>query len=502
MAPALFAAGTAISIGANTGTTTVNNNLTVNGNLDVKGTITTVESTTITVADKNIELGNVASPTNTTADGGGITLHGTTDKTLNWVSSTASWTSSENFDLASGKTYKINGTDVLSSTALGSGVTGSSLTSVGTITSGVWQGSTIDNAYLTHSSIKLNGSTLSLGTTSYTIKAVNPSVLTIGTGLTGTSYDGASAVTIAIDSSVVATHSYISGLNYITLTSLSTGTPNAASGSGAISYSNTTGVFTYTPPDLSIYLTGSSTLSAGNLTGTIPSSVLGNSTVYVGTTAVALNRASGSINLTGTSIDGNAGTATVLQTARKINNVSFDGSQDITVTAAAGTLTGDTLNSSVTKSSLTQVGTLTNLTVTNTITGSITGNAGTVTNGVYTTGSYADPSWLTSLAYSKLTGAPTNVSTFTNDANYITTGNLSVTTNTPGTESLTYTGGVFTFTPYKLPTASRTVLGGVKVDGTTVVINNGVISSIGSGAVVTPVTASFDYWAAILIMGS
>jgi hypothetical protein len=35
---------------------------------------------------------------------------------------------------------------------------------------------------------------------------------------------------------------------------------------------------------------------------------------------------------------------------------------------------------------------------------SIGGNAGTVTNGVYTTGSYADPTWITSLAGSKITG--------------------------------------------------------------------------------------------------
>ncbi len=39
-----------------------------------------------------------------------------------------------------------------------------------------------------------------------------------------------------------------------------------------------------------------------------------------------------------------------------------------------------------------------------TITGSITGNAGTVTNGVVTTGSYADPAWITSLAGSKVSG--------------------------------------------------------------------------------------------------
>lgn len=49
-------------------------------------------------------------------------------------------------------------------------------------------------------------------------------------------------------------------------------------------------------------------------------------------------------------------------------------------------------------------GTVTNLTVTNPITGSITGNAATVTDGVVTTGSYADPVWITSLAGSKVSG--------------------------------------------------------------------------------------------------
>ena len=126
-----------------TGDVNVGGALVVTGNLTVNGTTETINSTTVVVADKNLELGSVATPTDTTANGGGLTLKGATDKTLNWVSGTTSWTSSENFDLASGKTYKIAGTTVLSGSALGSGVTGSSLTSVGTITSGTWNGTTI-----------------------------------------------------------------------------------------------------------------------------------------------------------------------------------------------------------------------------------------------------------------------------------------------------------------------------------------------------------------------
>jgi hypothetical protein len=89
----------------------------------------------------------VASPTDAGADGGGITLKGTTDKTFNWVDATDAWTSSEHLNLLTGKAFYINGTSVLSSSALGSGVTASSLTSVGTITTGIWNGSVIPAIY-------------------------------------------------------------------------------------------------------------------------------------------------------------------------------------------------------------------------------------------------------------------------------------------------------------------------------------------------------------------
>ena len=64
-------------------------------------------------------------------------------------------------------------------------------------------------------------------------------------------------------------------------------------------------------------------LTAANLLGTIPSAVLGNSTVYIGTTAIALNRASASISLTGTSIDGSAGSATTATTATNATNIAI-----------------------------------------------------------------------------------------------------------------------------------------------------------------------------------
>ena len=132
---------------ASGGTVTVNNDITVTGNLTVNGTTTTVNSTTVTVDDINIELGSIASPTDSTANGGGITLKGTTDKTITYDNANTQWTSNQDWNIASSKVFKINNTSVLSSTTLGSGVTGSSLTSVGTIGTGVWQGTVVGPTY-------------------------------------------------------------------------------------------------------------------------------------------------------------------------------------------------------------------------------------------------------------------------------------------------------------------------------------------------------------------
>ena len=66
--------------------------VTVAGHLTVNGTTTTINSTTLSVDDKNIEMGSVATPSDTTADGGGLTLKGATDKTISWVNATDAWT--------------------------------------------------------------------------------------------------------------------------------------------------------------------------------------------------------------------------------------------------------------------------------------------------------------------------------------------------------------------------------------------------------------------------
>ena len=105
-------------------------------------------------------------------------------------------------------------------------------------------------------------------------------------------------------------------------------------------------------------------LTAANLTGTIPSAILGNSTVYVGTTAIALNRTTALQSLTGVNIDGAAGSV------------------------SASAITGTTLPTAVVTSSLTTVGTLTSLAATGVIrtTGIVYANAAVASTSTTTGG--------------------------------------------------------------------------------------------------------------------
>lgn len=96
---------------------TVSGALVVTGDLTISGTTTTVSSSTLTVADKNIELAK-GSVTEAGATGGGITLHGLTDHTILYTTGTSSWDFSEHMNLVTGKSYKINGVTLLSATAL------------------------------------------------------------------------------------------------------------------------------------------------------------------------------------------------------------------------------------------------------------------------------------------------------------------------------------------------------------------------------------------------
>ena len=287
----------------------------VSGNLTVNGTTTVINSTELTVDDKNIVIGDVALPSDTTADGGGITLKGTTDKTIIWDTANSNWTSSENWNIATGKTFKINNNVVLSSTSLGSSVVGSSLTSVGTITTGVWSASTIAvSKGGTGQTSYTNGQLLIGNTTGNTL---TKATLTGGQNITVT--NGAGSITIAAANTDL---SWTAGTTAGPTVNSSTGA-NAVipSASGTASGVVTTSAQTFA---------GTKTFSS-----TIVGSINGNSATVTNGVYTTGNQTIGGIKTFSStivgSINGNAGTATTLQTSRNINGVAFNGSANIEI---------------------------------------------------------------------------------------------------------------------------------------------------------------------------
>ena len=281
--------GSVLSI---SGSGTISSDLVVGGNLTVNGTTTTINSTTITVDDKNLELGSVDSPTNTTADGAGITVKGSTDKTFNWVNSTSSWTSSEHLDLASGKVLKIAGTQVLDA----SNYTGKAATAgnADTVTA---------NANLTGPITSIgNATTITAGAISNSHIAAGAAIvyskLSLGSSIVNT--DIASDAAIAYGKLNLATsivNADISASAAIVDTKLAT-----ISTAGKVSNSATTATNANTFSSI-VARDASGNFSAGTITA---------------------------------ALTGNASTATALQTARTINGTSFDGSANITISTVDG----------------------------------------------------------------------------------------------------------------------------------------------------------------------
>ena len=98
-----------LQVGGTTQATISSTGVVIANNLTVSGTTTTINTQTLDVEDKNIVVGKVSTPSDTTADGGGITLKGASDKTFNWVNATDAWTSSEHIHLIDNKKLFVGG---------------------------------------------------------------------------------------------------------------------------------------------------------------------------------------------------------------------------------------------------------------------------------------------------------------------------------------------------------------------------------------------------------
>jgi hypothetical protein len=124
-------------------------NLIVEGNLTVNGTTTTVNSSTLEIEDKNIELAKTANPTDLNADGGGIILKGDTDHSLLWLESSRAWESTEHLNL-NGKAFKINNIVVIDENGLGPGIT----SAPGITSFGIQNELQVDNLFLNENTIE------------------------------------------------------------------------------------------------------------------------------------------------------------------------------------------------------------------------------------------------------------------------------------------------------------------------------------------------------------
>lgn len=315
---------------------------------------------------------NITSGTLSSSVLGGSTLYiGTTAVALNRASANQNLTgiSSVTFPGSTSGTASLSapaiagsGAFVLPSTSgtlIGTGDTG-------TVTNTMLAGS-IANAKLLNSSVTVNGSTVALGA-STTITANTTNALTIGTGLSGTSFNGSSAVTIAIDSTV-ATLTGTQTLTNKTLTDSSTFFQDESDASKKLQFQlsgiTTATTRTLTVPDASgtialtsdiptvnngtltmavsgVGLSGSASFTA-NQSGSSTFTVTSNATSANTVSTIVARDASGNFTA-GTitaALSGNASTATSLQTARTLWGQSFDGTANVTGSlTSVGDITG------------------------------------------------------------------------------------------------------------------------------------------------------------------
>jgi len=151
-----------------TGTGRFTGDVTVGGNLLVEGEATYLNTSTLRVEDKNIELGLLDDSTegnDATIDGGGIILRSSNgSKDLVWEQTTNSWTSNVDIDLEVNvgnpdPSYNIDGTSVLTKTTLGSTVT----SALGVTILGVQSELTVDDIKLDSATIeRINGTGLNI----------------------------------------------------------------------------------------------------------------------------------------------------------------------------------------------------------------------------------------------------------------------------------------------------------------------------------------------------
>ena len=161
-------------------------------NLTVDGTLTYLDTTNLGIEDKLIDLNSTAAGlgVGSNAASGLNILSNTPANTVTFqtLADGGALSSSSGLDVATGKDYGVNGTSVLNATTLGSSVVTSSLTAVGTITTGVWQGTAVGVAFGGTGQTTYTDGQLLIGNT--TGNTLAKATLTAGSGITITNGSG------------------------------------------------------------------------------------------------------------------------------------------------------------------------------------------------------------------------------------------------------------------------------------------------------------------------
>lgn len=101
------------------GVGTLTGSLTVTGDLTVEGTQTIINTEILDVEDANITIGNTVTPTDITANGGGITLKASSDKKIEWLSSNDAWNFNTGLHVESGNITLATNSSVIPEAAPG-----------------------------------------------------------------------------------------------------------------------------------------------------------------------------------------------------------------------------------------------------------------------------------------------------------------------------------------------------------------------------------------------
>jgi hypothetical protein len=262
-----------------------------------RNTTDTLTNKTLTnpVIGTIVNTGTLTLPTATDTLVGRQTTDTLTNKTISGASNTLS-------NIANGSLS--NSSIVIGSTTLSLGGTMTTLAGV-TISGASNTLSNIANASLTNSSITINGSTVALGS-SVTVTATATNALTIGNGLSGTSYNGSSAVTIAINTGVTADLSTAQTFSNKTISGSAntlTNIANASLTNSAITIGSTAISLGATSLTLAGLTSASATtlISTGNQATSVAISAIGHSS---GTVTVTTGTAHGLTTGDVASIDG------------------------------------------------------------------------------------------------------------------------------------------------------------------------------------------------------